>query len=499
VKVDLQGISKRFGSLQALRDVHVSIRSGTVHALVGENGAGKSTLMKILAGVEHADAGVIAVDGREVSYRSPHAALADGVTIIAQELSLEPKRTVLENVFLGVESTRHGVLDRRAMRARFDELASRVQLSVSRDAQVGRLRTADQQKVEILRALARKARLVIMDEPTAALTTHEADKLLDIVRDLRASGTTVVYVSHFLAEVLAVADDVTVLRDGQHVRTSLAAEETPRSLVTSMLGRPSDLSFPDPAARPKPGEVVLSVRGMSRPPDFQDIDLDLRAGEIVGLAGLIGSGRSEVARAVFGADAFKEGSVELDGRRFRQHTPRDAIRAGMAMLPESRKDQGLLMRRPIGENVTLPHLHALSRGGVVSTRKANRETRRVVTELDVRGVGAKTQINRLSGGNQQKTMFAKWLLRPPRVLVIDEPTRGVDVGAKHAIYELIDSLARKGMAVLVISSEIEEVLGLSDRILVMRNGRLTAEFTHGEANDDVVLRAAFGAHEGEES
>lgn len=499
MNVDLQGINKRFGNLQALHDVHVHIRSGTVHALVGENGAGKSTLMKILAGVEHADAGVVAVDGREVNYRSPHAALADGVTIIAQELSLEPKRTVLENVFLGVESTRHGVLDRRAMRARFDEMASRVQLSVSRDAQVGRLRTADQQKVEILRALARNARLVIMDEPTAALTTHEADKLLDIVRDLRASGTTVVYVSHFLAEVLAIADDVTVLRDGQHVRTAPAAEETPRSLVTSMLGRPSDLSFPDPASRPEPGEVVLSVRGMSRPPDFQDISLELRAGEIVGLAGLIGSGRSEVARAIFGADPFKDGSVQLGTRRFRKHTPRDAIRAGMAMLPESRKDQGLLMSRPIGENVTLPHLHALSRGGVVSTRKANRETRRVVTELDVRGVGAKTQINRLSGGNQQKTMFAKWLLRPPRVLVIDEPTRGVDVGAKHAIYELIDSLARQGMAVLVISSEIEEVLGLSDRILVMRNGRLTAEFTHGEANDDVVLRAAFGAHEGEEN
>lgn len=499
MKVDLHGISKRFGNLQALRDVDVNIRSGTVHALVGENGAGKSTLMKILAGVEHADAGMITVDGREVNYRSPHAALADGVTIIAQELSLEPKRTVLENVFLGVESTRHGILNRRAMRARFDEMASRVELTVSRDAQVARLRTADQQKVEILRALARNARLVIMDEPTAALTTHEAGKLLDIVRDLRASGTTVVYVSHFLAEVLAVADDVTVLRDGQHVRTAPAAKETPRSLVTSMLGRPSDLSFPDPGLRPEPGDVVLSAQGLSRPPDFQDISFELRAGEIVGLAGLIGSGRSEVARAIFGADPFKEGSVELEGRRLRKHTPRDAIRAGMAMLPESRKDQGLLMGRPIGENVTLPHLHALSLGGVISTRKVDRETRRVVTELDVRGVETKTQINKLSGGNQQKTMFAKWLLRPPRVLVIDEPTRGVDVGAKHAIYELIDSLARQGMAVLVISSEIEEVLGLSDRILVMRNGQMTAEFTHGEANDDVVLRAAFGAHESEES
>jgi ABC-type sugar transport system ATPase subunit len=494
----LQDISKRYGSLQALRDVSVDIRSGTVHALVGENGAGKSTLMKILAGVEEADSGQVIVDGREVNYRTPHAALADGVTIIAQELSLEPKRTVLENVFLGVESKRRGLLDRRAMRRRFEELATRVDLRVSADAQVGRLRTAEQQKVEILRALARQAQLVIMDEPTAALTTHEADRLLEIVRELRTSGTTVVYVSHFLAEVLAVADDVTVLRDGRHVRTARAAEETPTSLVTSMLGRASDLSFPDPASRPAPGEVVVSVRELSRPPDFSDISFDLRAGEIVGLAGLIGSGRSEVARAIFGADPVASGSIEVDGRPLRKHRPRDAIRAGLAMLPESRKEQGLLMARPIAENVTLPHLRSLSTLGVVNSRSAKRETQRIVKELDVRGGDPRAQVNKLSGGNQQKAMFAKWLLRTPRVLVIDEPTRGVDVGAKHAIYQLIDSLAREGMAVLVISSEIEEVLGLSDRILVMRNGRLTAEFKQGEASDDLILRAAFGAHGTEE-
>jgi ABC-type sugar transport system ATPase subunit len=266
-----------------------------------------------------------------------------------------------------------------------------------------------------------------------------------------------------------------------------------------MLGRASDLSFPDPATRPPPGEVVLSVQGLSRPPDFTDIGFDLRAGEIVGLAGLIGSGRSEVARAIFGADPIDAGSIELDGRPLRKHHPRDSIRAGLAMLPESRKDQGLLMSRPIGENVTLPHLRSLSNGGVVSSRSAKRETQRIVKTLDVRGGDARTSVNRLSGGNQQKAMFAKWLLRTPRVLVIDEPTRGVDVGAKHAIYELIDSLAREGMAVLVISSEIEEVLGLSDRILVMRNGRLTAEFKQGEASDDLILRAAFGAHDSGES
>lgn len=492
MNVELRNISKRFGSLQALADVSVSIGSGTVHALVGENGAGKSTLVKILAGAEHADSGEIIADGQRVHYRTPHHALDDGVTIIAQELSLEPGRTVLENVFLGVESKRFGMLDHRAMRRRYEELAGRVGLAVPRDAVVGRLRTADQQKVEILRALAREARLVIMDEPTAALTTNEADKLLEIIRHLRQSGTTVVYVSHFLKEVLAVADEVTVLRDGRHVRNANAADETPRSLVTSMLGRASDLSFPDKAARPPAGENLLSVRGLSRPPEFEDISFDLAAGEIVGLAGLIGSGRSEIARAVFGADPFRQGVVELCGQSLRGHTPRDSIRSGLAMLPESRKDQGLLMRRPIAENVTLPHLQALSHWGVVRGRKVVRETRNIVESLDVRGVDSRSEITKLSGGNQQKTMFAKWLLRPPKVLIVDEPTRGVDVGAKHAIYRLIDSLARDGMAVLVISSEIEEVLGLSDRVLVMRNGRLSAEFTHAEANEDVILRAAFG-------
>jgi ABC-type sugar transport system ATPase subunit len=265
-----------------------------------------------------------------------------------------------------------------------------------------------------------------------------------------------------------------------------------------MLGGPSDLEFPDKSARPAPGQVALSVRGLSRPPDFADISFDVRAGEIVGLAGLIGSGRSEVARAIFGADRFREGTVQLDGRPLRGHSPRDAIRAGLAMLPESRKDQGLLMRRPIVENVTLPHLEALSHLGVVNSRKELRETREVVQRLDVRAADTRTQMTKLSGGNQQKTMFAKWLVRPPKVLVIDEPTRGVDVGAKHAIYRIIDSLAANGMAVLVNSSEIEEVLGLSDRVLVMRNGRLAAEFTHAEANEDAVLRAAFGAHVPEE-
>jgi ABC-type sugar transport system ATPase subunit len=448
--------------------------------------------------VERADVGEVWIGGQRVNHRSPHDALADGITIIAQELALEPGRKVIENVFLGIESNRLGLLDRRAMRARYEQLVARVGLNVPPDSIVGRLRTADQQRVEILRALARDARLIIMDEPTAALTTEEAGHLLEVVRALRASGATIVYVSHFLNEVLSVADVVTVLRDGRHVQTGQAAEESPERLVSAMLGGPTDLSFPDKPARPGRGTAVLSLRGLGRAPDFENVSFDVHAGEIVGLAGLIGSGRSEVARAVFCADPHRAGTVEVAGRPFDGHSPRDAIRVGIGMLPESRK-QGLLMRRSIVENITLPHLSSLSFVGILRGRKEVRQTLDIVRRLDVRATNVWTLLTKLSGGNQQKTMFAKWLFRPPKVLIIDEPTRGVDVGAKHAIYRIIDSLARTGIGVLLISSEIEEVLGLSDRILVMRNGRLVDEFDGAKANKDMVLRAAFGAHVEEEA
>ena len=497
VNVDLRNISKRFDSLQALSDVSFTIHSGTVHALVGENGAGKSTLVKIIAGVERPDEGEILIDERRVNYKSPHDALADGITIIAQELALETDRKVVENVYLGIETNRFGILDRRAIRNRYDNLVARVGLPVPPEAIVGRLRPADQQRVEILRALARNARLIIMDEPTAALTTDEAGRLLDVVRALRASGSTIVYVSHFLNEVLAIADSVTVLRDGRHVQTEPAADQTPGRLVTAMLGGPSDLSFPDKTARSTAGAPVLSVRELGRPPDFSDVSFEVHAGEIVGLAGLIGSGRSEVARAIFAADRQRQGAVSIQGRPFNGRSPRDAIGVGVGMLPESRK-LGLLMRRSISENVTLPHLATLNFAGLIRTGQEFREASETIRRVDVRAPSPHVQITKLSGGNQQKTMFAKWLFRPPKVLIIDEPTRGVDVGAKHAIYRIIDSLARSGIAVLLISSEIEEVVGLCDRVLVMRNGRIVQELKGATVNRDIVLQAAFGAHPPEE-
>ena len=374
---------------------------------------------------------------------------------------------------------------------RFAELVERTGIDLPGPRPARQLTVADQQKVEILRAIARDARLFVMDEPTSALTADESQRLFELVRRLRESGATIVYVSHFLKEIVDLADTVTVLRDGRLVRTTPAAAETPEKLVAAMLGRAFDLTFPEKTALPADAPVVLSVRNLSLPPVVQDVSFDLRAGEILGLAGLIGSGRSEVARAIFGADAPTAGTIELEGRLFRPRSPRSAIRRGVVMLPEDRKQQGLLMLRSILENVTLPHLAEVSAGGVMSRRTEMRRAEELVRRLDVRSRGHGAPVNTLSGGNQQKVLFAKWLFDPPRVFIADEPTRGIDVGAKRSIYELVRSLAEDGIAVLLISSEHEELLGLAHRVLVMRAGRIVAEFDEQTMSEDAVLHAAF--------
>ena len=494
--VEVRNVSKRFGGVLALDGVELEIGHGSIHALVGENGAGKSTLGKILAGVHRPDDGELWVDGRRVDYRSPRDALADRITVIAQEPTLVPHRSVQENVYLGVEGGTAGVVDSRRTARRFAALVkeSGIELPARRLART--LPVADQQKVEILRAIAREAKLFVMDEPTSALTTDESARLFELIARLRDQGATIVYVSHFLPEVLAVADTVTVLRDGKIVQTSPTADETPDRLVTAMLGRPLDLTFPDKAPPPADAPVVLSVRGLARPPAVHEASFELRAGEIVGLAGLIGSGRSEVARALFGADRRSDGIVEVDGRPFDARSPRAAIRRGVVMLPEDRKRQGLLMLRSIVENVTLPHLDDISTAGVMDRRSERTRASELIGRLDVRRRSDTAAVNTLSGGNQQKVLFAKWLFRRPRVFILDEPTRGVDVGAKLAIYELIHSLAAEGIAVLLISSEHEEVLGLAHRVLVMRAGRIVAEFDRQTMSEEAVLRAAFATAPG---
>jgi ABC-type sugar transport system ATPase subunit len=494
--VEIRGISKRFGGVQALQDIRLSVERGSIHGLVGENGAGKSTLGKIICGALRQDEGELVVDGRPVDYASPRGALADGITMIQQEIALVPKLSVLENVYLGVESHRAGVMQDRDTRRRFEELIDRSDFDLPADVPVGKLSVSDQKKVEILKAVARNARLIVMDEPTAALPDDETAKLIEIVRGLRASGTTIVYVSHFLEEVLTVADTVTVLRNGELIRTSPAQDETPESLVMAMLGRAMSLAFPAKSFPAPDAPVVLSVKNLSRRGIVEDISFDIRAGEIVGLAGLVGSGRSEVARTIFGADRRDTGVIQIDGQPVKIDSPGEAVAAGIGLLPESRKDQGLLMKLVIGHNVSLPHLDSVSQGMVIRRRRELRETAELLEDLDVRPPQPSMRVDNLSGGNQQKVLFAKWLFRRPRLLIADEPTHGVDVGAKRAIYALITSLAEQGMGVLLISSELEEVLGLAHRVLVMRRGRIVAEF-EGRPGDpsalseDAVMRAAF--------
>ncbi|MDX6266367.1 MAG: ribose transport system ATP-binding protein [Frankiales bacterium] len=493
--MELRNVGKRFGGVQAVADLSLSIDRGTIHALVGENGAGKSTVGKMIAGVHRPDAGELLLDGRVVRYHAPRDALADGVTIIAQELALVPQRSVLENVFLRGGRASH--LTARDKRQRYAELQEEAGFEVPADVRVASLRVADQQKVEILKALARDAQLIVMDEPTAVLNSAETERLFQAVRALRDRGTSIVFVSHFLEDVLSLVDTVTILRDGKHIRTGPAAQESPETLVTGMLGRTFDTSFPEKVPVAQDAPVVAAVRGLCAAGFVKDISFDVRAGEIVGLAGLVGSGRSEVARAIFGADKRDAGDVEVAGEAVDIGSPRDGVRAGIALLPEDRKGQGLLMQRSILDNITLPHLDRVSAGGVVSPVREQKAVDDLISRIGIRASSPAAKVNTLSGGNQQKVLFAKWLFGRPSLLITDEPTRGVDVGAKRAIYELIHSLAAEGVGVLVISSELEEVLGLAHRVLVLRAGRLVAEFDQSQMSEESVMRAIFAADAGD--
>ena len=498
--LEARGLDKRFGGVHALRDVSVSIRPGTIHALVGENGAGKSTLGKMLSGVYRPDQGELLLDGEPVSFRTVREAQQSGVAIVAQELMLSPHLTVAQNVFLGIESRRPGgfMIDRPASRARFAALREETGFEIDADRPVKELRVAEQQLVEIMRAIARNVRLIIMDEPTAALSRDQAERLFAVIRQLQQRGIAIVYVSHFLKEVLALADVITVMRDGRVVSTKPAAEHTQHTLVSAMLGRDADVAFPAKRGTTKDAPVVGRFTGLSNAPFVQDVSFEVRRGEILGIAGLMGSGRTETARLIFGADRG-HGRFELEGQVVTIRSPAAAMAKGVGLVPESRKDQGLILRRPITENVTLAHLGNVSRFGVITRGRERREALAAIERVDVRGAGPTSQVGALSGGNQQKVLFAKWLYRQPKVLITDEPTRGVDVGAKRAIYDLLHQAADQGTAVVVISSELEEVIGLADRVIAMRQGRVVAEFEGDQVNEQNVLSAvlAAGATDGE--
>ena len=489
----IEDVSKRFGATTALADVSVSICRGTVHSLGGENGAGKSTRGKGSAGVHAPDGGSVLVSGAPVAFRSPRDALANGITMVAQELSLIPARSVVDNVFLGQEPCVGPFVRTGELKRRFAALVEESGISVPPDQLVGSLSIADQQKVEILRALARNAELIVMDEPTARLTSEEKQTLLGIVRDLADQGTTVVFVSHFLDDVLLVSDTISILRDGALVRTGPASEETNRSLVEAMVGRSIDAAYPQKQLA-EATEPVLEVSGLVRFPGAPEVGLTVAAGEIVGLAGLVGSGRSGILRAIYGDEPPIAGSIRIDGETRSLDSPRAAIEAGIGLIPESRKDQGLLLGQTVRNNVSLPHLGQLRTAGLVNGGAESEAVTTAAAQVGLRGAGIETPATSLSGGNQQKVLFARWLTDPPRrLLLADEPTRGVDVGAKRAIYDLLVGAAAEGLAVLFVSSELEEIVGLAHRVLVVKEHGIAAELSGADITEATILAEVFSA------
>jgi len=489
------GVSKRFGGVPALTDISLTIEPGKVHALIGENGAGKSTLGKIISGVLAPDEGSLTFGGEPLVLRSPREALAHGIITIAQELAIVPGLTVAENVYLGSQIARGGIVHRREMRRRFRELADRVGFALSPDVRAGNLSTADQQKVEIMRALSRNASIVVMDEPSAALSGHESAALHEIIRSLARRGSAVVLISHFLSEVLSLSDTITTLRDGHLVRTVSATGATEDTLIEGMLGRSLSSVFPEKAVADSDAVTVLKVDHLSAP-GVNDCSFELRRGEILGIAGLVGAGRSELARAIFRDAKVSSGTVNIGGDELGGHSPHRSISRGMALIPESRKDMGLMMGRSVKENVSLSRLDLVSRVGWIAGIRERRTVSQLMEKTTVRSAGMGQSVSMLSGGNQQKLLFARTIMCAPSVLIADEPTRGVDVGSKRAIYDLLVEMAAEGMGIIVISSELEEVLGLAHRVLVMRHGRFVAELTGQDMTEQAVLAAAFAETSG---
>src|SRR5918999_1129021 len=491
----LLGVAKHFGGVTAVEDVDFDLRPGEVHALVGENGAGKSTLMKMVHGLYAPDEGTLEVGGETVEFSSPRDAEAAGIAMIPQELDLFPELSVTENLFVGRHRprTRWGTLDRSSMRAAARERLRSLGVDLDVTTTVKGLSAANQQIVAIARALVGEARAVVMDEPTASLTEREVQQLFRIISELTSGGVGVVYISHRLDEVFAISDRITVLRDGHHITTAPASELDPEELVRLMVGRPLNELFT--RSPHSPGEVALEVRGLSRAGEFEGVDLLVRRGEIVGLSGLVGAGRSEVAQCIFGIRSPESGEVRIDGEEVQIRSPQSAMERGIFYVPEERRSQGLILPFSIKNNITLSILDRISRLGFVS-RSERGIPDRFMEELSIRGAEVSAPVNRLSGGNQQKVVVAKSLARDPNVLLLDEPTRGVDVGAKSEIYRLIDDLAREGKAILLISSELEEVLSMSDRILVMREGRIAGEFDRKGATQERVMTAATGGGDG---
>jgi rhamnose transport system ATP-binding protein len=492
-RAELRGISKRFGATQALADVSLDLLPGEIHALVGENGAGKSTLVKILAGVHQPDSGAILLDGLPITIAGPADARALGIAVVHQEPRLFPDLTVAENVFIGhAPAGRLGSIDWGATRRAAEALFAELDVQFDVNAPVRGLSMADQQLIEIAKSLSVEARVLILDEPTASLSAHEVERLFTIVRRLRARGVSILFVSHRLDEVFALCDRATVFRDGRHVVTIATSDLTTADLVRHMVGRVVSLF---PKVETPIGEVLLEVDGLTKAGSFRDVSFAVRAGEIIGFAGLVGAGRTEVARVLFGIDRCDAGEIRLGGTSVAFTSPSAAMTAGIAYVPEDRHQDGLVLDFTITQNVTLPILPRLFPRLFVRPSTERRVADEYTRQFNVRMTGVGQLVGALSGGNQQKVVLAKWLASKPRVLILDEPTRGIDIGAKVEVHRIISELASSGLGIVLISSDLPEVLAMSDRILVMHEGQITAEIPHDRATEERVMFAATGSIE----
>lgn len=489
----IKGISKRFPGVQALQDVTFEVQERSIHAVMGENGAGKSTLMQIIAGVHQPDAGTIELYGETIKFVNPAEAQAKGVAIVYQELNLAPNLSIAENIFLGLEPRHSRVfLDRQKLRAATLAILNRLGLRHDPDSIVQTLTVAQQQLIEICKSLVRNPRLLILDEPTSSLSETESAILFRVIFDLQAHGVSILYISHRLPEVFSLCDTMTVLRDGRHVCTVQTKATTEDEAVRFMVGREL-LAFHRHPVEPK-GDVVLRVSNLSKKGEYEDVSFEVRAGEIVAMAGLIGAGRSETALGIFGSPPPDRGEIFLRGVKVHFREPKDAVIAGVAYVPEDRKSTGLVLIGDVGTNISSAALRKVARGPFVDQPAENQLIGKYVSRLRVRTPSFRQRTGLLSGGNQQKVLLAKWLAVQPAVLIVDEPTRGVDIGTKAEIYTLFDELVREGIAILVISSDLPEVLALADRILIMRHGRLSGELTRAEATEEKVMHlAAIGS------
>ncbi|WP_211748573.1 sugar ABC transporter ATP-binding protein [Paenibacillus sp. Marseille-Q4541] len=490
--IQMNDIHKAFGTNQVLSGVDFELREGEVHALMGENGAGKSTLMNILIGLHERNQGTILIDGKETYFPSPKEAEQHGIAFIHQELNVWPDMTVLENLFIGKEMTNaFGILQTKEMRTLAIEQFRKLAVTIPIDQEAGQCSVGQQQMIEIAKALMTNAKVIVMDEPTAALTEREIEKLFEVIHSLRKEGVSIVYISHRMEEIFTICDRITVMRDGKTVDTKDIPDTSFEEVVKKMVGR--ELTERYPVRNPKPGEVVLEAKNMSRKGIFENISFTVRSGEIVGFSGLMGAGRTEIMRALFGLDSLTSGEIQIRGKKVMIRRPEDAVKHGVGFITEDRKDEGLVLDFSIKDNMVLPSLFSFSnRAGVISSKKEQEFVDTLIKRLLIKTESSETAAKNLSGGNQQKVVIAKWVGIGPNVLILDEPTRGVDVGAKREIYELMNELTDRGVAIIMVSSELPEVLGMSDRILVVHEGHITGELSHEEATQEKIMTLATG-------